>query len=67
MAGKVGHCNRVDVKEKQDIKMQKKNKSIALALCLSWLEHHPVHQKFADLIPGQSTRGRQLINVSLSH
>ena len=27
MVGKLGHCNRVDVKEEQDMEMQKKKKS----------------------------------------
>ena len=31
------------------------------------VEHCPVHQEVADLIPGQGARGKQPINVSLSH
>ena len=31
------------------------NNKIGLARWLSWLEHHPVHQKFADLSPGKAT------------
>ena len=33
----------------------------------SWLEHHPIHQKFAGSIPGQGTQRWQPINMSLSH
>ena len=33
----------------------------------TWLEHHPAQQKVVDLIPGQGTYGRQLMNDSLSH
>ena len=36
----------------------------ALAGWLSWLEHHPVHQKAAGSILGEATYGRQLIHVS---
>ena len=39
----------------------------ALAGWLSWLERHPVHQKFVGLIPGRDTYRRQPINVCLSH
>ena len=28
---------------------------LALAGWLSWLEHHPIHQKFEGLVPGQGT------------
>ena len=34
---------------------EKKNRTRALAGWLSWLEHHPVHQKVAGLIPEQGT------------
>ena len=31
------------------------------------VEHCPVHQEVAGLIPGQGAHGKQPINVSLSH
>ena len=39
---------------------------MALARWLSWLEHHPIHQKVAGSIPGRGAHGRQLVDVSLS-
>ena len=35
--------------------LHKKEKILALAGWLSWLEHHPVYQKTVDLIPGLGT------------
>ena len=32
-----------------------KLESVVLAGWLSWLEHYPIHQKVAGLIPGQAT------------
>ena len=43
-----------------------KSAKIALARWLSWLEHWPIHQKVASLIPGLDTYGRQPIDVSLT-
>ena len=31
---------------------------------LSWLKHHPIHQKVVGLIPGQGSYKRQPIDVS---
>ena len=34
-----------------------KMNGIALSVWLSWLEHHPIHQRVLGLIPGQGTYG----------
>ena len=48
------------------ISTQVNKKWWALAGWLSWLEHHPVHQKVAGSMPSQDVYRRQPIDVSLS-